>query len=165
MAEVMESVKQDTPRPALVTGQPLKPVGGVELLYAHILEIGVALALPLLLLTFGIYASGVVAPAVPIAELPNYWGLSAHEYLAAVNADHVHRAGELTGWTWVGELNHGDFLTYIAIALLPMLTMVCYLAIIPRLLRQGDRVYAGIAALELLILSLAASGLLKAGGH
>lgn len=145
--------------------EPMKPMGGVELLYARVLEVGIAVALPLLLVTFGIYASGAVEPSVPIAELPRYWGLSAHEYLAAVNTDHLQRAGELTGWTWVTELHHGDYLTYIAIALLPTLTMVCYLAIIPRLLRQGDRVYAGIATLELLVLSLAASGLFKAAGH
>jgi hypothetical protein len=145
--------------------EPTRTAGGIELLYARILEIGVAVALPLLLLTFGLYAAGIVEPAVPISELPRYWGLSSHEYLAAINVDYVHRAGELTGWSWVGELHHGDYLTYIPIALLPTLTMVCYLAIIPRLLRQGDRLYAGIAVLEMVILSLAASGLLKAAGH
>lgn len=163
MAEVLVRDRRKPKR----AGQerPTRPVGGVELLYARILEIGVAIALPLLLLTFALYTAGVVEPAVPIDELPRYWGLSAHEYLATMNAEHVQRAGGLTGWIWVTELHHGDFLTYVPIALLPALTMVCYLAIIPRLLRQGDRAYAAIAALEMLILSLAASGLLRAAGH
>jgi len=145
--------------------EPVKRFDAVELLYARVLEVGIALALPLLLVTFVLYVIGLPQPAVPVQQLPQYWQLSSHEYLAMISDTHLQRAEPLTGWSWLAELHHGDYLTYVGIALLPMLTMVCYLAIIPRLLRQGDRVYAAIAGLESLILLLAASGLLKAAGH
>lgn len=139
--------------------------GSVELLYARVLEIGLAVALPLLLVTFGLYVGGVIEPAVPVSELPRYWTLSSHEYLTAISADYLQREGPLTGWSWLAELHHCDYLTYVGIAVLPVITMVCYLAILPRLLRQGDRLFAAIAVAELLVLLLAASGLLRAGAH
>jgi hypothetical protein len=44
-------------------------------------------------------------------------------------------------------------------------TAACFLGIIPTLLRKHDRVYATMAALEVIVLVLAASGLLAVGGH
>ena len=45
------------------------------------------------------------------------------------------------------------------------LTILCYLVILPILFRKKDTAYAIIAIVEVLVLSLAASGLLKVGGH
>jgi hypothetical protein len=44
-------------------------------------------------------------------------------------------------------------------------TILCYAAIVPTLLKNKDRVYAILALLEVIILSVAASGILGAGGH
>jgi len=145
--------------------EPAKRSDSVELLYARVLEVGVAVALPLLLVTFVLYVIGLPRPAVPLERLPEYWQLSSHDYLATIASAHLQQAEPLTGWNWLTQLHHGDYLTYVGIALLPVLTMICYLAIIPRLLRQGERLYAAIAGLESLVLLLAASGLLKAAGH
>jgi len=62
-------------------------------------------------------------------------------------------------------LEKGDFLNFVGIAFLAGVTMICYVRIIPILFRKKDRVYALIAILEVLVLMLAASGILKAGGH
>jgi len=135
-----------------------------QLLYAKILNIGMYLGLGTLLVTFTLYVTGIVDPGIPIHELPNYWTLSAHEYLVAVNNDFLHREGLVVGWSWVALLNMGDYLNFVGIALLALVTIVCYLGILPTLLRKKDWVYAGIAILEVLVLILAASGMVT-GGH
>lgn len=131
--------------------------------YAFILQIGVDLGLLALLVTFALYVSGAIAPAVPLQELPNYWSLSVHEYLEAVNAEHLHHDHLITGWTWVSMIGKGDYLNFVSIALLAGVTLVCFLGIIPVLLREGDHLYASMAILEVLVLALAASGVLGVG--
>ena len=135
-----------------------------QLLYAKILAIGMYLGLGLLLVTFTLYVTGIMAPAVPIQELPNYWTLSAHDYLVAINNDFLHREGIVVGWGWMALLNMGDYLNFVGIALLALVTIACYLGILPTLFRKRDWVYAAIAILEVLVLVLAASGKVT-GGH
>lgn len=115
------------------------------------------------LLTFSLYMSGVVEPAVPIRDLPAYWTLSVDEYLSRVNADFLHRRHELTGWWWLSALGNADFMSFLGVAVLSTVTLVCFLGIIPTLLGKQDWVYAAMAGAEVVILMLAASGLLTAG--
>jgi hypothetical protein len=61
-------------------------------------------------------------------------------------------------------LRYGDFLNFIGIAMLAGVTIVCYAAIIPMLLKRKDKVYALLALLEVVVLVLAASGVVS-GGH
>ena len=136
-----------------------------QLRYASILEIGVYLGLAILLVTFALYGSGAIAPSVPLHELPNYWGLSVHEYLETTNAQYLHHDHIITGWQWISVIDKSDYLNYVGIVLLAGVTAVCFLGIIPTLLRKHDRVYATMAALEVIVLVLAASGLLAVGGH
>jgi hypothetical protein len=131
--------------------------------YAAILQIGVDAGLLVLLVTFALYLSGVVDPSVPLHELPTYWGLSVHEYLEAVNAEHLHHEHVITGWSWLSVVGKGDYLNFVGIALLGGITIVCFLGIIPTLLRKHDRIYAIMAGLEVVVLTLAASGLLAVG--
>ena len=69
------------------------------------------------------------------------------------------------GWAWLGMLGKGDFLNFIGIAFLAGVTILCYLRIMPLLLKKKDTIYAVLAVVEVLVLTLAASGVLKAGGH
>lgn len=133
--------------------------------YAGILAAGMYAGLGLLLLTFALYLSGIIHPAVPIARLPHYWTMNVEEYLTAINAEYLQRAHDLTGWWWLTALTQGDYLNFLGIALLSGVTIVCFLGIIPTLLRKGDPVYAIMAAVEALILVLAASGIFAVGGH
>jgi len=119
--------------------------------------------LAMLLVTFSLYVLGIVSPAVPIQELPNYWTLSAHEYLEAVNHEFLHREHIVTGWGWMAVLNRGDYLNFAGIALLAAVTIVCYLGILPTLLKKRDWIYFAIALLEIIILVLAASGIVAVG--
>ena len=134
-----------------------------QLLYAKILQVGMYIGLTLLLVTFALYSSGIVAPAVPVEQLPEYWTMSVHDYLEAINHDHLHREHTVTGWGWLSVLGKGDYLNFLGIALLSGVTIVCYLGIIPTMIRKKDKPYAIMAILEVIILTLAASGILAVG--
>jgi hypothetical protein len=128
-----------------------------QMVYAGVLNIGMWLGLAVLIITFFIYLSGVLPNFVPIEDLPKYWTMRVHEYNVALNAP--------TGWQWVTQVGKGDYLNFVGIVMLSGLTILCYLVILPILFRKKDTAYAIIAIMEVLVLSLAASGLLKVGGH
>ncbi|MDI6715399.1 MAG: hypothetical protein QME63_00420 [Actinomycetota bacterium] len=125
--------------------------------YAKILDIGMKIGLIAIIVAFFLYAFGILSPKIPVTEVSKYWGMKSHDYLEAVNIQ--------PGWSWLSMYKHGDFLNFFPIAFLAGLTIVCYVAIIPILIRKKDAIYAVLALLEVLVLLGAASGLLAAGGH
>jgi hypothetical protein len=134
-----------------------------QLLYAKVLQIGMFTGLVILFITFGLYVSGILAPAVPLEQVPNYWQQGVHEYLEAVNHDHLHMDHPPTGWAWITMLQKSDFLNFVGIAILGGVTIICYLAIVPTLVRKKDNAYLAMTVLEVIVLSLAASGILAVG--
>jgi hypothetical protein len=128
-----------------------------QLLYAKILEAGMYIGLVILLITFGLYALGIMDPYIPLDKISDYWTMNVNDYL--------HHANIKAGWGWVGMLKYGDFINFIGIAMLAGVTILCYAAIVPTLLKNKDTVYAIIAILEVIVLTVAASGILGAGGH
>jgi hypothetical protein len=128
-----------------------------QLAYAKLLDSGMKLGLLMLVISFAIYVLGIFTPHVPVGELPKYWSMPVKEYLKATD---IH-----TGWSWLHLLGKGDFLNFVGIAFLSGVTILCYMRIIPILFRKKDTVYAVLAIIEVLVLVLAASGILKAGGH
>ena len=126
-----------------------------QLLYARVLAIGMYVGLACLLVTFMIYVSGVMENYVPLDDLPKHWQKDVHTYLDDAKIE--------PGWGWVSMVGYGDFLNFIGIALLAGVTVVCYLAIVPTLLRKRDFVYAILALLEVLVLLAAASGIISSG--
>lgn len=134
-----------------------------QLLYAGILAKGMYLGLGILLVTFTLYLTGILQPGIPIEELPRLWTLSVHEYLEAANQEFLHRPEVVVGWGWIGVLGLGDYLNFVGIALLAAVTIVCYMGILPSFFRKKDWIYATIAVLEVLVLTLAASGIIAVG--
>ena len=128
-----------------------------QVAYAKLLDLGMKLGLIMLVVTFIIYLSGIFTPHIPVNDLPNYWSMPVKEYLKATN---IH-----TGWSWIYLLGKGDFLNFTGIAFLSGVTIICYMRIIPILFRKKDTIYAVLAIIEVLVLVLAASGILKSGGH
>jgi hypothetical protein len=110
-----------------------------------------------LVVTFALYVAGVLTPHLPVEDLPRYWSMPVKDYLAATG---IH-----AGWSWVLMLGKGDFLNFVGIAFLSGVTIACYLVVVPIFFRKKDRVYGWLAVVEVLVLALAASGLLKSGGH
>jgi hypothetical protein len=128
-----------------------------QLAYAKLLDLGMKVGLLSLVVTFAIYLSGILTPHIPVNELPKFWSMSVHKYLETTG---IH-----PGWSWLGMLGKGDFLNFTGIAFLAGVTLLCYVRIIPILFRNKDTLYGLIAILEVVVLALAASGILKSGGH
>lgn len=70
-------------------------------------------------------------------------------------------------WIWPLVLFVVTFLLGIAAVLggVGGITVLCFVRIIPILLRKKDAVYGLFAIIEVLVLTFAASGFLKSGGH
>ena len=120
--------------------------------YGKVLSYASVMALAVVLITFFVYISGTLSPLVPIDEMSRYWHLRA--------ADYIRETGLPTGWGWIGLLRHGDSVNFGGIALLSSLTILCLLVILPVLFRKKDALYIAIALLQIMILILAASGIL-----
>jgi hypothetical protein len=127
-----------------------------QVLYAGILEKGMYAGLACLFITFALYVFGIMGSYIPLRELPHHWSKPVHEYLADAE---IH-----AGWSWLGMLKYGDFVNFLGIAALAGVTVLSYLAIVPLLLKSRDFIYAALAALEVIVLVAAASGII-AGGH
>lgn len=128
-----------------------------QLLYANILNKGMIIGLVGLFITFIIYGTGILKPIIPLEQVQNYWVMPVHDYLS--------KSGIHAGWAWLGNLGYGDMLNFLPIAFLSLLTVICYVAIIPGLLRKKDTAYVVLAVIEVVVLVVAASGILGSGGH
>ncbi len=128
-----------------------------QILYAKLLEKGMYIGLLILLITFGLYAFGIMDPYIPMNEISKYWTMNVDDYL--------HHANIKAGWAWVGMIKYGDFINFIGIVILAGITILCYAAIVPTLMRSKDTIYVVLAILEVIVLTVAASGILGAGGH
>lgn len=120
-------------------------------IYAQWLAAGSWLSFALLVTTFIVYLTGVVPPLVPVAELPNYWGLSAARYVAATGAP--------TGWRWVELIGRSDVMNLVGVVCVAFVTPACFARLVPEFFRQRDNTFAAIALMEIWILVLAASGI------
>lgn len=136
-----------------------------QLLYAKFLAHGMHAGLALLLTTFLLYITGFVEPLVPVGELSSYWTLDAGSYLRELNANYLHQEHGLNGWWWLLAPTRADCMNFLGVVVLAMVTLVCFLGILPTLIRKRDWIYAAIAAVQVLILALAVSGIFAAGGH
>jgi hypothetical protein len=148
--KLKENIMADNPTRSLQAGPE-------QVLYATVLEKGMFFGLILVIATYLVYVLGILKPYIPVGDIPKYWSMNVHDYLQAAK---VH-----SGWAWLGMIGYGDFLNFIPIAVLAGITIFCFLAIVPVLWKQDDKVYAGFAVGEALILALAASGILSTGGH
>ena len=128
-----------------------------QILYANILNAGMLIGLVSLVVIFILYVTGVLSPLIPLEKVQTYWVLSVHNYLES--------SGIEAGWAWFGNLHYGDMLNFIPIAFLSLLTIICYLSLIPGLLRKKDTTYTVIAILEIIVLLIAASGILGTSAH
>lgn len=124
--------------------------------YARWLDASTRLAFAATLLAFLLYAGGVVPAFVPLETLPDFWALPVDQYLE--------RTGAPAGWGWLGLIAFSDYASLACIALIGLVTVLCYLAVLPMLLRLGDRLQTGLVIAQAVVLVIAASGVL-AGSH
>jgi hypothetical protein len=128
-----------------------------QIIYANLLIIGVWAGIVILFATYLIYVTGILTPHIDISIIPGLWGKGVNEYLEITHSPH--------GWGWVSLLGKGDFLNYTGFVLLALMTILCYLVLVRGYIRQKNWIFATIAILEIIVLSLAASGIFGGGGH
>ncbi|MBG0775160.1 MAG: DUF1634 domain-containing protein [Desulfovibrionaceae bacterium] len=128
-----------------------------QLTYANVLLWGGWLGIFLMIVSYLLYLSGVITPHVDILLVIQNWGHGVQEYLHVTDSPH--------GWAWVALLHRGDYLNFVGLVLLAVLTIICYLILFRGYVRKKEWAYAIICLAEVLVLSLAASGLLGSGGH
>lgn len=133
------------------------PVAAEQVKYANMLLYGAWSGILILAVSFFLYVTGIMSSYMPPQEVSKYWGMKASEYLVATNSPH--------GWNWLKMAGYGDYLNLIGIAFLGTLTVVGYLILLPAYLKKKDMPYSAIVVTEILVLTLAASGILKVGGH
>lgn len=134
----------------------LKPMPE-QITYANQLFIGAWVGILLMMITYLIYITGLLSPHVDLTLITHNWDKGVNEYLEITHSPH--------GWGWLSLLNKGDFINFVGLAFLALLTIFCYLFLIPGYGKRKDWTYLGIAILEVVVLALAASGIFGAGGH
>ncbi len=129
-----------------------------QLRYANILHYGSLLGFIVMVITFILYILelSLEAPHVSVNSLVETWHLSATEF----NATHKIPIG----WGWLNLLLTGDFGNFIGIAILAGLTIVCYVQLAIDFFRTNETLMAIIATIEVIVLTVAATGLVG-GAH
>lgn len=128
-----------------------------QLRYANTLFYGSVAGFLLMLLTYFLYVTGIITPQIPLEDMVLLLQGSAADYRAV---GHIPQ-----GWGWVGLVNKGDIANFLGIVFLAGLTIICYIQLLFSFVRAKDWLMSGIALLEVLVLTLAASGVLVVGGH
>lgn len=129
----------------------------IQHFYARILDGAAKGGFLLIIVTFLLYVSGILGPYVSLERLPHYWGRPLSEYLKAAHLT--------SGWSWLTYLRYGDFLTFLPIAGLAGIAIFGYLCLVAKFFSRREPIMGGIALLEIVILLIAASGILTVGGH
>lgn len=128
-----------------------------QIAYANLLSWGAWLGILMMFITYIIYITGVLPPHVDISLVTQNWDKGVEEFLHITQSPH--------GWSWVAIMHRGDFLNFAGIVLLATLTIICYLFLIAGFKKRKDWAYFYIAVAEVVVLAVAASGLLGSGGH
>ena len=124
-------------------------------LYARWLDAATKSAFVVSVAAFLVYVLGLLPAFVPLEALPRLWGLPVDEYLR--------RTGAPAGWGWLELFDRGEYLNLACLALLACVTLVCYLRVLPAMLKEGARLELAIAAAQVVILAVAVSGVFAAG--
>ena len=134
----------------------VNPRADPQEIYARWLERGSRIVFAFALVTLLVYLAGWIAPLLPVEELPRLWTLSAAEVMRETHAP--------GGWGWLHYLRYGDYLNVLAISLFALLSTLCAARVVPAFMKAGERLQAGLAAAQVLVLLAAALGLFP-GGH
>lgn len=136
MAESQTSTQYTTPR---------------RMAYAALLQRCVYASFVILLISFALYATGLLEAHVPLDTLTEQWKRPASEFMAVNQLQ--------GGWSWLRLIHRGDYLCYVGLVFLALTTVFCYLRVLPFFLREKKHTLALIVVLEIIVLLSAASGI------
>ena len=128
-----------------------------QVTYANLLFYGCWGGLALMAVTYIVYVTGLVTPHIPLEMVPLLWSEPVGTYLELGKVPH--------GWGWAVLIAKGDFLNFLGIVLLAGMTIVCYIPLIPVYLKRKENVFAMLAIAEIVVLLIAASGIVGGGAH
>lgn len=125
-------------------------------IYALLLDWGVRISALVLVLGFAAYVFGIREPLVPLDQLPSLWSQPLATYLI--------KTGTPTGWGWLVLAGKGDMTSLVGIALLAGSSLPPLLGLMLLYVKRRDHIFVIICGGIVLVLALAASGLLT-GSH
>lgn len=125
-----------------------------QLRYARVLEWGTRVGFMVLAASYLAYVAGWLPAHVGHEQLAQLWSLPVDDYLRA--------SGVPTGWGWLALVGKGDIANLIGIGMLAGVSVLCLIAVMPLYAAQRDRTYLAVCVAEVLVLTLAASGILTA---
>ncbi|MBF0104016.1 MAG: DUF1634 domain-containing protein [Deltaproteobacteria bacterium] len=128
-----------------------------QITYANILFFGAWIGIFIMILTYVVYATGLITPHVDIMLIIQNWDKGVDEYMHITNSPR--------GWEWLTLLDKSDYLNFVGLVLIALLTIVCYLFLMVGYKKKKDWIYFFICLFEIIVLAFAASGILDAGGH
>lgn len=129
--------------------------GAEQTCYARLLLWSGSFGLLVLVLGFLAYLLGLLPPLIGVAELPRIWTLSARQL--------AEQEGHPAGWAWVALLHHGDIFNLLGIAVLASCSVIPLTVVGALYWLRRERLYALLSIVQVVVLLLAASGLIAAG--
>ena len=130
-----------------------------EKVYANILYRSSRIGLIFLVFAAIVYFAGILPQETALDSMHEYWHLSLRSYRAAVQKQETPRSS----WHWIGRINRGEYFAYLPVAFLGLITVACFIRLVPIFLRKRDYTYLVIVCVEVLVLVLAISGILNSG--
>lgn len=125
--------------------------------FALIESAGTRLGLVVAVVGFLLYLTGWLAPFVPLHDMMNVIGQGVEAYVA--------QTGAPTGWGWLPLLGYSDMISLSALVIFVMSIVLAFVALVPVLIRQRDKIYLVLVLLQLAIFVLAGGNFLGNVGH
>lgn len=127
----------------------------INQVFARVELWGVRVGIIGMIVTFALYLTGLVQPFIAPSRLT---GLIGGGVTAYVRDNQVP-----TGWDWLSLIERSDMLSLASLVFMVGVIAAAYVALVPVLIRQGNRIYLGIVIAQLGVFFLAAFG--GFGGH
>lgn len=123
--------------------------------YATVVRFGSLIALGVIVIAFILDMTGLVPPAVPHEVVMANWGKSHEAYAAAT--------GRPIGWASLVGVAHADVATMAGIVMLLLLSITALASVLPIAVRKRDWLFGTMAVVQILVILLAAAGVLAGG--
>ncbi|NTU59187.1 MAG: DUF1634 domain-containing protein [Chlorobiaceae bacterium] len=130
----------------------------VQLAYAKTLDYVAHSVIIVMAAGYFLYLTGLLPLSVPIETIAGNWHLSASRLQAK-----LHLASGWSCFTRPEGIFHGDIVSYISVIFLSLATLICLVSAFLVFIGEKKRLYSAITLLQVIVLLVAASGILSAG--
>lgn len=141
---------QENKGSAVITG-----ASNEQKLLSSLFDVLSKIALVGLVVTFILYILDKPKALVSAKIVSHFWGMRVGDYLKTVHLG--------AGWSWACHLAHSDMMAFAAIAFLCLISAICYATMVFIFLKKKDTIYAVLSTGIVVVLLVAASGILSRG--